>query len=814
MSVDGWVEYAREVADHLTLPPAIPMVSKRQPSSRYNPNPPPFDRAKHAATLRGVLEGIESARTGVFAGPTGVSNDDDEVEAADLGEIVLKFTGTAPFAHGAFKQWSMMPVASNDDRQYFVLSDAAARSTFRELARAYEADPDGFTDVKSWRAVLENVADVELYDASDRVTPGVSAPADGTVTRIDIALWPTSLATLGAEREGRRRVAAIRTLIEAYADGDAQVAVLAADDVHPDRLLVHASVDASTYAALVDHPYVERLRAPIAAAVTATTLSAAEGPFSVILPEGAPIGILDDLVVDSNPWMQNVIVEQRHFPPDYVFGDNTRHGTEVAGIAAWGNIRQLLEPDFEGQPHPLYVARIAQASTDLKAEVVGSASQQISDGLDWLAECGVKIVVLALGHDYADDGAIPSDLSSTVDAKARELGLVIVTSAGNVRDIGDAHWHADYPTYLHDATSKVAAPGSAALAVTVGAVAHTDVFDVKRYPYGLAIAPADHPAPYTRTGPSRGGNAAGRQKPEFAAHGGSWAWNEATDSPITDDTNLGAATLIPPVNGRWFGTAAGTSYAAPLVAHEIARIQTRYPEASANLLRALSALAGTRAAAPNTAHGKTLVGLYGVPDAGRVLESGDNRVIFVYEGEMATNAHTVLEIPVPPEFAAGASERELRVALAFDPPVRRSRRDYIAGSMRYDFIHKASLADIRNAYATQPTVKEQATDPGMIRYDPLAGRPLVPPKTRLSSDTLICRSYHRTSGGWDEDDRNYHLVITHEHSRWTPAQRNKYPSQTFAVAVELVDIGRPELALYELAEARLRSRTRARGQRS
>jgi hypothetical protein len=87
---------------------------------------------------------------------------------------------------------------------------------------------------------------------------------------------------------------------------------------------------------------------------------------------------------------------------------------------------------------------------------------------------------------------------------------------------------------------------------------------------------------------------------------------------------------------------------------------------------------------------------------------------------------------------------------------------------------------------------------------------MIPPKTTFSSDTLMRRSYFRRSGGWDPNDEDYFLVVTHEHSRWTEAQKNKYTKQSFAVAVEIRDHDRLDIDLYLEAEARLRDRTRSR----
>lgn len=802
------------MADHLQLPRHITLPTKRS-STRYDPDPPPFDYQRHATNLRGVLEGLELSTPGVLGNPalsTDVqdSGDEPDVDAAEIGDLVLKFTGSTAFASNAFKAVGMIPLAVNDDKRYFALTTSEARQALGLYASRYLESPENFSEgSENLREALANIEGVELYGRVDRLRGQLLAPAPGDTVDVDITLWPTSIALQGAEKEASRRVSVLVDIIKQHAalTEDPRVTALATLN-DPDLMQVHARLDGATFELIAEHPYVEQIRGALTAALTQADLAGGAPPKMVVLPEGAPIGIVDDLVNTSNPWLEGVVVEQRAFPDGFTYGTATPHGTQVAGIAAWGDVRKLLNPAYEGQPHPLYVARIAQMNSDFQPQVVDNPVEQFGRALDWLASCEVRIIVLALADSHADDGALTSDLSAIVDRKVAEHGLVVVTSAGNLRSV-DGHWGKNYPEYLSEPTARVAAPGTAASSVTVASVAHAGNFDRKKWPHGASITQPGQTAPYSRTGPTRGANAHGRQKPEFAGHGGSWAIDQATDNLILDDPELATVTLIPPINGRLFGAATGTSLAAPRVAHELARIQSRYPAASGNLIRALGALAGDGRPSGMLPVGQHLAGLYGVPVADRVLESGGNKVIFTYEGEMSTNRHAVIPVPIPREFAYGSSEREIRIALAFDPPVKRSRRHYIAGRMRFDFLHREDLDGIRSAYAKQLTRAErEAAD-----LDPIdlpQGHPLQPPKTRLLTDTLICRSYHSTNAGWNEDDEHYYLVVSHDHSPWTQSQKNKYTKQRFAVAVHLLDHGRLDLDLYAHAQAELQAQLRSR----
>lgn len=797
------------MADHISLPRHHLLPTKRV-SFNFDPDPPPFNFSGHATTLRGVLEGLEQSSPGIFAEPEDLQ-DGEVLNAAELGEIVFKFTGDIAFDSNAFAGINMRPLAVDDSHHYYALTSAQARSAFKSLAADFVGSQENFAaETDALAKALKNVEGVELYSRQDRIQDESIILGDGVegVVDVDISLWPTSIAVQGAEKEGRRRVEVVADLIRSRSSDDARVQVLAASSNNPDLLLIHARLDKLAFDLVAEHPYVERLRGPLKVSVSQAQLAAGGVPRDTILPEGVPIGIIDDLVSSSNPWLEGVVVEARSFPSPDIFGDSTSHGTQVAGIAAWGDVRELLDPNFDGQPFPLYAARIAQANSNLEAQVIGQPAEQLRQALDWLASCDVRIVVLALGESFPDDGAITSELSAIVDEKILEHGLVVVTSAGNVRDI-EGDWAGDYPSYLKHAESRISAPGTAASALTVTSIAHSAVVDRSRWPHGIAIAGKGEVSPFSRTGPIRGSSLEGRQKPEFAGHGGSWAIDSATNNLITDDAELAITTLIPTVNGRHFGSASGTSLAAPRVAHEVAKIQTRYRNASGNLLRALTALAGSESRQAVAKKDEILAGFYGVPDATRVLESGGNSVIFTYEGEIPTNRHAVVTLPIPREFAAGSSSREIRIALAFDPPVRRSRRHYVAGQMHFNFHQGITPSEIMEAYAAQPKKAERELQ-GIDAVKLPRAREMNPPRTHLSGETLICRSFAAKQSGWNEDDEHYNVVVSHDHSPWTRPQKDKYLSQKFALAIQLIDHDRLDIDLYAQAILELQAQVRGR----
>ncbi len=164
---------------------------------------------------------------------------------------------------------------------------------------------------------------------------------------------------------------------------------------------------------------------------------------------------------------------------------------------------------------------------------------------------------------------------------------MIVVAAGNQRpdDLPPAtDLLSTYPNYLLTEGARVPEPAIAANTVTVGSIAHADTpqtLDGTSRPGDRAIAGPAQPSPFTRTGPGT----AGAIKPDLVEHGGNWVLDD-TDRLRDPEHGVSMISLLRR-DARLFGVANGTSFAAPRVARLAAAILNRYPDAGANLVRAL-----------------------------------------------------------------------------------------------------------------------------------------------------------------------------------------------------------------------------------
>lgn len=559
------------------------------------------------------------------------------------------------------------------------------------------------------------------------------------------------------------------------------------------------------------HPLVERVTLPRTADVSIADLADAAAPSAAVRPEGVPIGIIDDLVME-NPYLDGVIIGHAAFPQGFPWQPPTQHGTQVAGIAAYGGLRPLMsDPGDLTPPHPIYSARILHADphNSDRAAVAGLFHIELEQAIRWLARQGVKVINLSVTEEAPPSRAHPGETTTVIDTLARELDLVIIVASGNRNALESGHWRDDYPAYLRDPAARIAEPGTAALAVTTGAVSWHATPGGSQAKNRVCIAGTHQAAPFTRVGPARGTTPNGTLKPEFVAHGGNWAWDEQMGTVVTSDPALGVITLVSPAqaNGRMVGVAHGTSFAAPYVAHEAAEIATRYPDVGANLIRCLLALS---AAGMGLARNVTA---YGIPRASAILESGPHRVVLTFEGQIPANHTVVHPIPVPDRFARGKIGQQISVALAFDPPVRRTRRAYQGATMETELVRNMPLDEVVATYQEQPTVRQVAEDSALHRRDLPKGRQrprLEPNSQAIVSNTLIRRRTITT--GWDPDDDGYYLVVRHNLQPWAAGAQGPEP-QNYAIAVELTLHDTVDIDLYASIQQMLRARGRARGSR-
>ncbi|MFF4112438.1 S8 family serine peptidase [Streptomyces sp. NPDC001714] len=249
--------------------------------------------------------------------------------------------------------------------------------------------------------------------------------------------------------------------------------------------------------------------------------------------KGVKIAVLDTGVDTSHPDLKDQVIESKNFSGAADASDHFGHGTHVASIAAGTGAKS----------HGKYTG-VAPGAKILNGKVLddtGSGDDSgILAGMEWAAAEGADVVNLSLGG-YDTPGIDP--LEAEVNKLSEQKGILFAIAAGN------------------EGPESIGSPGSAADALTVGAVDGKDKL-----------------ADFSSTGPAADGSI----KPDVTAPGVDITAAAAKGSVI--DQEVGE-------NPPGYLTISGTSMATPHVAGAAAILKQEHPDWGFQELKA--ALAGS-----------------------------------------------------------------------------------------------------------------------------------------------------------------------------------------------------------------------------
>ncbi|WP_217922739.1 S8 family peptidase [Miltoncostaea oceani] len=710
---------------------------------------------------------------------------------------VFKIRALGPLKESALGTSGLQFLGDTTAWTYFVLAPGDEPALLEANLAAYTAAGRDRSNAPQ-RSLFESIDEFLPYDRTDRRGPGVPEDGDeaGAPWVVDVIVWPSPDGATA-----RARIGDVQTVISLHG-----ATILGADE-RARYSVVRARVGRQCLDDLLDLTVVERIRRPPTPRLEPSDWRNADVetlPTASLEPM-APVGLIDDGVMDHPLLPSEVVVSRSAIPAGHSWQPASDHGTLVAGILAYDDLEGALAGEVPWVAHaPIHSVRVLEPDprdasrtrfpTDLPVHmVVEQAIRQLHD------EHHVRVFNLSIADDSPYSGPHVSTWTESLDDLARELDIVIVVAAGNhtPRDLPPGtDLCSAYPGFLLADDARVAEPGVAANVLTVGSIAHSDapqtITGTSR-PGDRAVAEVGQASPFTRTGPG----VAGATKPDVVERGGNWVLN---DLGTRRDRDYGVSVLsLARRDGQLFGIANGTSFAAPRVARIAAQVLKRYPGASANLVRALigaAALPITRSAGLDDDDLRRVAG-YGRPIASRVMESGARRVAMTFEGSLDADTAVIHPVPIPPEFARGATARTITVALAFDPDVRRTRREYLSSHMSFDLVRAMTLDDIRETWQRQPAEREARRALPRDRRRPT----LVPGQQASNDSTLQVRSL-RTSRLDVDDGETYYVVLRHISSPWL------VQAERYALVVTLEDEARQDIDLYASLQLLLPTRVR------
>lgn len=275
--------------------------------------------------------------------------------------------------------------------------------------------------------------------------------------------------------------------------------------------------------------------------------------------------------------------------------------------------------------------------------------------------------------------------AAKIDQLSHQQDVLFIQSAGNVPGGMGSETNPGLRLHLHEKrrhpdqllrdASRVANPGQALHALTVGSIAHTIIDDEGWKSFAKTIGEVSG---FSRAGYAPPWDAV---KPEVVEYGGDYCHSTVGSFVKLDERNcveLVSSTLHgEPAHGK---DGAGTSFAAPKVAHIAARLQAVFPEVSPLLYRALIVQSARWPATvkPDADKDTVLRTIgYGLPDVERATTNSKTRVTLITDEarEIAGKQFHLFVIQIPEELRKPSLESPIRldVTLAYTAEPRRTR---------------------------------------------------------------------------------------------------------------------------------------------
>lgn len=712
-----------------------------------------------------------------------------EIQGIDP-ELILRATLSAPIQEDTWRTAGFKVLAQEQGNILVLFTDDTEMRLFRDRLAQYQRGTPPGQQNPAYNGLIAAIEDIGSLTPADRIGPrlrisAISNPSDidgRTIFVVDIELWdaPTQL-------DRQLRVQRLVTHIEAGGGevqsryvGDAGLIVLR---VRLKGALLR-DVLALPAVARIDLPPIPDLgeRDP-------TVITLQDVPKPVAPPPDAPlIGVIDSGSTE-HPLLIPSLQATLGVPETLGTADIWGHGTKVAGIAAFGDVRECVDRNAFDSPVRIISVKVVNDSG--KFDDVTAIPDQMQTAIRKLHQKGCRIINISLGDKYRIpyNGGRVSQWSATLDSLARELDLVIIVSAGNSASGDRAPWGnrseqiaQNYPSYLVSAANRIVEPATAAIALTVGSLAHANGLPVRHFDSVelRAIAATNTPSPITRSGPGVNNSI----KPDLVDYGGTCLFDGGVQKIVTGDSyaSAGMLTLRPDFLKGLLTASTGTSMAAPRVAYKAALILRAFPQASANMIRALLALS---ASAPpealqclsrvsQDAH-RLCLG-YGVPDPRRALSSEERRVVFVADvQEIATDQFALYRVPLPKLFQSTRGERHIRVSLAYDPPVRHTRLDYLGVRLNFHLLRGIEPDEIFEHF------RQRTRDEEPFEKLPSNAKCKLSPSRDVRGTSTLQAATMTMKRNVDRYGDNYYLAVFAER-RWAGEE---ITHQRFALAVEL-----------------------------
>ena len=334
-------------------------------------------------------------------------------------------------------------------------------------------------------------------------------------------------------------------------------------------------------------------------------------------------------------------------------GTNLEHGTAVASLVVCG--ARLTSGGGVQQDNRVIGVKVS-------ANQFSKLDQIIQETIETYApQYPILIANLSVNVNYLNPYLRHKDVDKItvlLDDLAKQYGCLFSISTGNLfccppwppalvaqcQNIG-------YPDYFNQQYTRISPPSDSINNISVGSITFQTSAD--------SMIGLKSPSAHTRGNLDKFPFV----KPDLV----SFDSNYKADFTCEENGVLMAAT-----DPNSLTSMPGTSFAAPLVTHDLILLHNQYPDLNANSLKALiihSADKNIGTGIRSNRIRERLIG-YGLPDIDKVLYSDNHRSTLVIEDEILVGMEKIVRFPIPASLA-GSSRRRLRITktLVFNPLV-------------------------------------------------------------------------------------------------------------------------------------------------
>jgi hypothetical protein len=535
--------------------------------------------------------------------------------------------------------------------------------------------------------------------------------------------------------------------------------------------------------------------------------------------------ILDTGISRAHPLIQPALEDaDRHASyPGWSVEDLRGHGTKMAGLVLYGDLRLALESLGDIQiPHRLESAKVLPDAGENPHHLLGSVTRKGIDEIEKRAERRRFFGLASTTDADTPHSGAPTSWSTEIDQLAagvsgdKPIPRLFAVSAGNHEPSGESLLN--YLAVCDDEGQELQSPAQAWNAICVGAM--TEKTGAGGETGGKTIAPSGDLSPSSRTA------SWGRTwpiKPDVVLEGGNY-YDDGWGVPNTHG-DLMAVTTSRSYPGRSFTHCADTSAATALALRDLAILGSEYPNLWPETIRALyvSSARWTDQMRSHLSTPKPPKGEYeklfrrygyGVPDLDRARRSADNAVSLIvqdrvtpYTRDAKMGNMKLFQLPWPVEALRGLGNSmvTLRVCLStFIEPnpseVARGRKlRYASHGLRFQLkpadegneefarrIGREARIDelaTTSADSTRWTYGTNRRDVGSIHIDTLEVK-----ASDLARQNVL--AVHAVGGWWKDRKKNGR----HDHEA------------RFALVVE-IDAEENEAALYAEVQSAVASRS-------